>query len=65
MDITKIQKVLNKAVADYDIQSKLDKVTLVSFISVDLLREIMTPDAPAVTPRPRNNNRGGETNASQ
>ncbi len=39
-DITKIQKLIRKAIKDYGITAKYDEEVLVSFISVDLFREI-------------------------
>lgn len=38
MDITKIQRILLKAVKDYGIVAKHDEEILVSFLSVDLFR---------------------------
>ena len=39
-DITKIQKLIRKAIKDYGITAKYDEEILVAFLSVDLFREI-------------------------
>lgn len=40
MDITKIQKILRKAIKDYAIKASVDEEILVSFLSVDIFREM-------------------------
>lgn len=46
LDIAKVQKIIRKAVKDYGIKTNLNsEETFVQFVSVDVLREIMTPDA--------------------
>lgn len=39
-DITKIQKLIRKAIKDYSITAKYDEEILVAFLSVDLFREM-------------------------
>ena len=41
MDITKIQKIVRKAIKDYGIKATIDEEALVSFLSVDIFREIV------------------------
>lgn len=41
MDITKIQKVLRKAIKDYNVKSNIDEEALVAFVCVDIYREII------------------------
>jgi hypothetical protein len=41
MDITKIQKILRKAIKDYSIKATIDEEALVAFLSVDMYREIV------------------------
>lgn len=54
MDITKIQKIVRKAIKDYSITAKYDEEILVSFLSVDIFREISTDDMPASSTSPKN-----------
>jgi len=66
MDIVKVQKVVRKAVKDYEIKSNLhSEETLVQFMAVDLLREMMTPDVATAAPsRPANRNRRNDAPVS-
>ncbi|SPF51217.1 hypothetical protein SBF1_50101 [Candidatus Desulfosporosinus infrequens] len=52
MDITKIQKIVRKAIKDYAITAKYDEEILVSFLSVDIFREI-NEDSPAPLSDPK------------
>lgn len=53
MDITKIQRIIRKAIKDYGIKAKYDDEILVSFLSVDMFREMSTPDALPTPPAPK------------
>ena len=50
MNIQQIQKVLRKAIKDYEIAANVDEETLVAFLSVDIVRE---EHAPTITPKRR------------
>lgn len=65
MDITKIQKIVRKAIKDYSITAKYDEEILVSFLSVDIFREISADDLSASSAPPRNTprNRSAGQNA--
>jgi len=57
MDITKIQKIVRKSIKDYAITAKYDEEILISFLSVDIFREINTDEAPSPSPAPKNPSR--------
>ncbi|SPF51427.1 hypothetical protein SBF1_5000008 [Candidatus Desulfosporosinus infrequens] len=49
--IIRIQRIVRKAIKDYQIQSGVSEETLVAFLSVDILRELNTMEfAPAPQP---------------
>ncbi|MGI1659600.1 MAG: hypothetical protein ACRKFN_11525 [Desulfitobacterium sp.] len=55
--ITRIQRIVRKAIKDYQVQSAVSEETLVAFISVDVLRELNSMEsapAPQATPKPSN-----------
>ncbi|MBC2723329.1 hypothetical protein [Desulfosporosinus sp.] len=46
MDITKIQKIIRKAIKDYNIKAVIDEEALVAFLCVDIYREIVEVKKP-------------------
>lgn len=50
--ITKLQRILRKAVKDYEIKASIGEETLIAFLSVDIIRELAAPD-PAAAPQPK------------
>lgn len=53
MEISKVQKVIRKAIKDYAIESAIDEETLVAFLSVDIVREDKVEPPPAAPKPPR------------
>lgn len=54
--ITRVQRIVRKAIKDYQIQSVVSEETLVAFLSVDILREINAMDSasPLQSVKPQN-----------
>lgn len=46
--ITRVQRIVRKAIKDYQVQSVVTEETLVAFLSVDILRELNSMDSVSV-----------------